>query len=133
MDITLVLNNRDFSSRVTKYSVTKELIAQKVVTTLDYVEHVPIKRFRNVIRFTLMPMSDETVADDYTALSAGTFTALYSDPHSDSLRTQTVHLVTDLDAVFGIKSVDGNRYYKGQEIVLRATQPGLGEEPQQND
>ena len=127
MEVTLILNSRDFSDRLSTYKVKKELIAPKVITTLDYVEHVPIKRYRDVISFTLIPMSDDVANEDYDTLSAGVLTAIFTDPYSGSDRIQTVHIVTNLDAVYGIKSVDGNRYYKGSEIVLRATSPGQGE------
>lgn len=130
MDITLILNEVDFSERVSKYNVKHEPIAPKIITTMDNVEHVPLKKFRTVIRFALMPVSDESAADDYETLSAGVFDATYTDPYAGGDRQQTVHLVTPLDAVFGLRSVDGNRYYKGGELELRAVAPGLGDEPE---
>lgn len=130
MDITLVLNDVDYSSRISAYNVTHELISPKVITTMDNVEHVPLKKYRTVIKFALFPMSDETAADDYETLSDGVFDAIYTDPYAGGDRQQTVHLVTPLDAVFGLRSVDGNRYYKGGELEIRAIAPGLGDEPE---
>ena len=131
MDITLTLNERDFSGRVSNYEVTHEPIPSKIITTLDSVEHVTINKFRTVIKFRLIPSSDETANDDYTALSAGVFAATYTDPQAGGDRSQTVRLTTNLSAAFGLRSIDGNRYYKGGEITLRATSPGLGEEPEE--
>ena len=129
MDVTLVLNGVDFSGRISKYRVTHELISPKVVTTADNVEHLTLKRFRTVIRFSLTPISVEVAENDYDTLSEGVFTATYTDPYAGGDREQTVHLVTNLDAAFGLRSVDGNRYYKGGELEIRAVAPGLGDEP----
>ena len=123
MDITLTLNGRDFSGRVDQYSVVKEIITGPVVTTMDHVEHAPIQRHRDVIRFKLIPSSDAVATLDYTALATGTFSATYTDPNTSTDRTKNVRVTSDLDSAFGIKSVDGNRYYKQGEIVLRATSP----------
>ena len=123
MDITLTLNGRDFSGRVSTYDVKKERIAGPVVTTLDDVEHAPKLKDRDVITFTLWPMTPAMAALDYTALSTGQFSGTYTDPYGNTTRTKTVRVVSDLDAAFGINSPDGNVYYKGAAIVLRVTSP----------
>lgn len=123
MDITLTLNGRDFSGRVDKYAVKKVIISGPVVTTLDYVEHAPIQKHRDEIRFTLIPSSDAVATLDYAALDDGVFSATYTDPNTSTNRTKNVRVTSDLNSVFGLKSVDGNRYYKQGEIVLRATDP----------
>jgi len=130
MDVTLTLNGRDFHNRLSTYEVRHELITGPVVETQDHVEHAPITKYRDVITFSLFPMSDTDAALDYAALASGQFSATYTDPthyDSESLagessadKTATVRVVSDLDTIFGIRSVNGNRYYKQGSITLRA-------------
>jgi len=131
MDVTLTINTRDFSGRLSKYSVKHEPIVRKVVTTMDYVEHVAIERYRTIIRFALIPISDDDAEYDYAALSEGVFSATYTDPYAGADVSQMMRLNTNLSAAYGIKSADGNHYYKGGEIELRAIAPGLGEEQEE--
>lgn len=124
MDITCTLNTRDFSTRLAKYKLRKVVEPGKLVKTLDGTEHV-VSKTRDELTIRLIPSSESTATSDYTALSALVFSATYTDPYitvnnSHSV-TKTLRVVSDLDAVFGLKSVDGNRYYKGGDIVLRAT------------
>ena len=127
MDVTLKLNGRDYSDRISSYRVVHEPVSQRIVTTMDYLEHTPLKKYRTVIRFTLDSMSEEDAEADYNALSDGVFTAIYTDPYAGE-RTQTVHLTTDLDLVFVVTSTSGVRYYNGGELELRASAIGLGNE-----
>lgn len=122
MDITLTLNGVDFSGRVSTYEVKKIVETVASITTLDGVEHV-VQRTRDQITFSLIPFSDATATADYNALKALQFSGTYTDPNANTTTTKTLRITSDLNAVFGLKSVDGNRYYKGGKIVLRAVSP----------
>lgn len=120
MDITLTLNTRDFAPRVVSYEIKKVLEQGRVVKTLDKTEHTPTAVTRDVITFSLFPQTDANATADYNKLKDMQFSATYTDPYSNADVTKTVRVTSDLNAVFGIKSADGNRYYKGGAITLRA-------------
>lgn len=119
MDITLTLNSRDFSSRVSTYEVRKVVETVKTITTMDGTEYA-LQRIRDQITFSLIPFDEETATADYNALNDLQFSASYTDPNTGSAAVKTVRVKSDLDAVFGLKSINGKRYYKGGKIVLRA-------------
>lgn len=133
MSITLTLNGSDLSSLVNEYEVIYEPIISRVVTTMDWVEHSPLPRYRLLIRFTLFPMSDSDTMQTFNVLSSGTFIATYTDPYSGGTnRQKAVRLITSLSSIFNVESLSGVKYYTGNTIELRAIAPGFGEEPQQN-
>ena len=122
MDITLTLNNRDFAPRVSTYAVRKLVEVVRSITTMDGVEH-SVQRIRDEVVFSLIPYSDATCTEDYNALKALQFTSRYTDPNTGNVSVKTLRVTSNLESVFGLKSVDGNRYYKGGEITLRAVEP----------
>lgn len=120
MNVTLTINSRDFSGRLATYTVTKETAYQTLVTTMGGVEHPAGVMSRDVIVFSLWPASGSTAAADYAVLRARIMTVSFSNPHTGEVSTKQMRVDTDLEAVFGLESVDGNNYYKGGEITLRA-------------
>lgn len=122
MDVTLTYNSTDFSPALSKYEVNMEIEYGKTIKTLDHVEHAAPAIFRPVITFSLKPLSDATANTFYTALRTSIGNATYTG--ADGIdRTAQFRVMSDLSATFGLRSVDGNRYWKGGEIVLRATSP----------
>lgn len=122
IDVTLICNNRDFSLRLSTYKITKVVETVKSVVTLDGVEHI-VQRTRDQIVFSLIPFSDSTATADYSALRSLQFSVTYTDPNAGVVKTGTMRVASNLDAAFGLKSIDGNRYYKGGNITLRALSP----------
>ena len=120
MNVTLTIAGRDFSSRLSTYTVTKETAYQTLVTTMGGVEHPAGVMSRDIITFTLWPMSGATAAADYAALRPRVFSVTFTNPHTGEVSTKQMRVDTDLEAVFGLKSVDNNNYYKGGKITLRA-------------
>ena len=120
MDITLTISGRDFSPRLSTYKVTKETAFQTVVTTMGGVEHAAGVLSRDIISFSLWPGSEDTVDADYAALRGRIVTVTFTRPHTDETATKKMRVVTNLEQVFGLLSIDGHRYYKGGEITLRA-------------
>lgn len=118
MDVVLTINGRDFSNRLSKYNMQKAHEEARLITTLDGVEH-SVQRTRDVVTFSLIPFSDDTAAADFAALQ-GEFIAHYTDTFSGTESSGYMRVTSNLDAAFGLRSIDGNRYYKGGNIVIRA-------------
>lgn len=122
IDVTLTVGTRNFSSRLSTYAVPKEVEYAKTITTIDGTERYIGRRDRDVVRFSLIPTSESDALADYTALSGGTVTVSYTDPNGGITKSNVeMSVSSNIEKVFALKSVDGNRYYKGGEIVLRAT------------
>lgn len=124
IDITLVCNGVDFSNWLSTYEVRKAIEVVSSITTLDGVEHVA-DRTRDLVIFSLVPFNETIATSAYNALMTLQFLVTYTDPNIGTTAAKTMRVTTDLEAVFGIKSIDGNRYYKGGKITLRAKNPNL--------
>ena len=108
MNVTLIIAGRDFSSRLSTYTVTKETAFQTLVTTMGGVEHPAGVMSRDIITFSLWPMSGTTAAADYAVLRPRLVSVTFSNPHTGETSTKQMRVDTDLEAVFGLLSVDGN-------------------------
>ena len=117
MDVTLVVNGRDFSKRLSTYSITEEVTYKKVVKTLDGVEHATKEPTRPIITFSLLPSTDEESAEDYRALAPLFVNATYTRNGADE--PGSFRVVSNLESTFLLLSVDGKRRYKGGHIQLR--------------
>ena len=123
MDVTLEINGREFSSRLSTYRVEQEVTYLDMLTTMDGTEHYGKPYRRDVIYFSLFPFDDDTANQDYAVLSNSSLSVNYTNPQSDDAEKlyKDMKLYSNLSAVFGLRSVNGKRYYKGGEIALRAT------------
>ncbi len=123
MDVTLEINGRDFSSRLSTYRVEQEVTYPDMLTTMDGTEHYGKTYKRDVIYFSLFPFDDDTANQDYAVLTDYSLSVNYTNPQADSAEKlyKEMKLYSNLSAVFGLRSVNGKRYYKGGEIALRAT------------
>ncbi len=119
MDVTLIVNGLNLSSKLSTYSVTEEVTYRKVITTLDDVEHPYPGAKRTTITFSLFPLTDDESAELYSAISALVFDATYTNQYKSVDETNRVRLITNLESSFALKSIDGKRRYKGGEIQLR--------------
>ena len=124
-DITLVVGGLDLSARVLTYSVTREITPAKVVTTMDGVEHAALYG-RDIINFTLMPMTDSETTQLYNRFASITaamsyLSVQYTSPYlSGQTASARFRLTSNLESIFGLKaSAHGQRYYKGGTITLR--------------
>lgn len=117
MDIKLIVNGLDLSEKLATYSVDKEVRYRQIITTLDDTEHPVSGSKRNVVRFTLFPMTEEESNALEGALADLVFESTFTLHGAD--RTETVRLASDLQNLFLLKSVDGQRRYRGGQIVLR--------------
>lgn len=119
MELTLTVNGLDLHKKLSTYAVTKSTEYPEVITTLDNVEHPYFGKRRVIVTFSLFPMTDLESSELYDALSDLVFNTTYQNPHTNAVETKRVRLVSDLEATFGLLSVDGKRRYKGGTIQLR--------------
>ena len=119
-DITLTINGRVFGDRLSQYSVEKEVSYGYVYQTLSGREIPVLKKVRPIIRFSLLPYTNAVSSADFEALNASSLSVSYTDPDTGAVETRDMMLDSSIGHAFGINSIDGNVYYKGDEIVLRS-------------
>ena len=118
IDVTFKMNGTDYSTLLSTYKVTHEVETRESVTTIDGTEYVAVFR-RPTVTFSLIPMTDSQINALYDILSNIQITVTYTDPNLGQDATAVMRLATSLETVFGLRSIDGNRYYKGNSIILR--------------
>lgn len=122
MDVTLEINGRDFSSRLSTYRVEQEVTYPDMLTTIDGTEHYGKPYRRDLIYFSLFPFDDDTANQDYAVLADSILSVNYTNPQAENAEKmdKDMKLYSNLSSAFGLRSVNGKRYYKGGEIVLRS-------------
>ena len=119
LDVTLIVNGLNLSGRLATYHTTREITYKKVVVTMDGREHPYPGTAKDVVSFTLLPMTDAEGAEVYDALSPLIYTATYTSQYDRRDVTKTVRIISNLESNFLLLSVDGKRRYSGGEIQLR--------------
>ncbi len=120
MDVTFKIGSLDLHAALSTYLVRWEVRYQKVITTLDDVEHPFKSPNRAILEVSFLPMDDDFSTALFEALDGANQTITFTDPYSGVDIARTMRVVSDLEATFGLKSVNGKRYYKGGKIELRA-------------
>lgn len=119
IDITFKIGGTNYSALLSTYDVTYVAEYGESFTALDGTEY-GAPRFRPIITFSLIPLTEAQSAALYGKLSAAqSVTIQYTDPHQNAVRTASFRVASDLNRVFALKSVDGNRRYTGAQITLR--------------
>lgn len=125
MNVTLEINGRDFSPRLSTYNPYKEVSYGRVITTLAGREIPCSKSVRQMIEFSLIPTDYATADMDYAALCGNELVVTYTDPDQNGARqTKLFRLVSNVDSRYGIHSVNGKDYYKRGKFTLRAIYAG---------
>lgn len=119
MEITFVVNGVDMSGILSTYGISYEMSYRKIIETLDGVLHPYPSKTRPVITFTVIPRTDAENATLFAALSSLIFPVTYTNTMGTD-ETRNFMLDSNIENLFQLKSVDGNRRYRGSEIVLRA-------------
>ena len=117
MDVTLKIDGFSVSERLATYSVTEEVEYSSVITTLDGVEHPCGGTLRPIVNFTLLPGTEEEDTALYEKLRNLVVSTTYT--HRGKDYTKKMRLVSNLESVFLLTSVDGKRRYKSGTIQLR--------------
>lgn len=119
MDITLKIGALDVHSKLSTYSVQREVSYSKIIVTMDDEEHAARSKDRYIVAFSLFPMTEDEATAYCNALHASAIDVTFSDPYTKSDVTKTMRVTSNLDAAFALVSVDGKRRYKGGEIQMR--------------
>lgn len=121
MDVTLTINGFNFAPVLSTYFTVYETDYGKTVKALDGTEYTGNFTSRPVVTFSLFPMTDTTAQQYYNALTSSVPAVVtYTDKATNTDRTGQMRVTSNLEFTFGLLSVDGNRYYKGGSITLRA-------------
>ena len=116
--ITLTFNDVDISNKLSTYNVTHEVESPVAITMMDGTEYY-YQRRRPVITFSYQPLTDAEIRRLHNALSDLTGEVHYTDPNFTLEAFGMFRVTSNLEYVFALNSVDGNRYYKGATITLR--------------
>ena len=70
-----------------------------------------------------LTFDDDTANQDYAVLSDSSLSVNYTNPQAENAERlyKDMKLYSNLSSVFGLRSANGKRYYKGGEIALRST------------
>ena len=119
IDVTFVLNGVDYSSHLSKYTVSHEIEQRETMTTINGTEYTATQ-IRPVITFSLDPLSDDQSESLYGILSGINIEVTYTDPYLGDNQSAVMRVVSELNSTFVIRDTNDNRYYKGDEITLRS-------------
>ena len=120
MTITALINNVDFAPVLSTWNVTHEIAFSKVVSSLNGADRAFGRREKTIISFSLLPYTEEECAVYYDVLSTGIVSCTFTD-NDGSVKEKEMRLISDLESIFLLDSVDGKRRYKGATITLRQT------------
>ena len=118
IDVTFRIGTLDLSGLLSTYDVQYEVEYHQFMTALDGTEH-GVPSYRPVINFSLIPITDSQAAQLYAAIRGLNANVTYTDMFRNEVRTADMRITSNLQATFGLRSVNGNRYYKGGVITLR--------------
>lgn len=118
IDVTLRINGVNFSQKLSTYSIENAVETVDTVTTFDGTEH-SATRTRAIVTFSLIPLTDAETNAFFTALSRSPAEVVYTNPAYVGNVVTTMNVASSLNSAFALRSIDGNRYYKGGEITLR--------------
>lgn len=116
---TLVINGRDFTSRLASMTVSKEVTYKSVITTRDGVEKVQNQFIRTIIDFSLLPSTPSQIAADFSVLKGTALSVRYYDPYIGGARVRDMRVDGDLQELFMLTSINGQWYYNCKNIKLR--------------
>lgn len=128
IDITLTCGTTPLKDYLSTYDVKTEVVWGKVLTVLSGKEFAGGKKDRLMVTFSFRPLTDAETSTIYNLLRNNPISLwTFTDPHNSfespatepEDKTDTMRLVSDLDSLFGLKSINGKRYYKGGSITIR--------------
>ena len=119
IDVTLRIGGLDLSNLLSTYTVDYEAEYQAVMTALDGTEYGSV-RYRPIVNFSLIPITDEQASELFSSVSGLNANVVYTDVFRNTDITADMRITSNLQAVFGLRSINGNRYYKGGTITLRS-------------
>lgn len=119
IDVTFKIGALDLSGLLSTYRVDYEAEYQTIMTAIDGTEYGSV-RYRPIVNFSLIPITDQQASELYSVLSGLNANVVYTDVFRNTDITADMRVTSNLQAAFGLRSIDGNRYYKGGTITLRS-------------
>lgn len=119
MDVTLKLDGYDLSAMLSTYKTWQEITYPRTVTTLDNVEHPAPGVIRTMLEFSLLPITDVTATEIYNKLSQFLISVEYTNMAKGVDEIRMLCVMSNIEAEFMLKSIDGNRYYRGGTVQMR--------------
>lgn len=123
MDVTFKINGTDYSRKLSTYHVYKEISTKYLLTTLNDEEIPGPASFRYIVEVSFWPMTDAESAAFFNDLNGIIAEIDFTDPDRNKDITKKMRLTTDIEKTFGLRSIDGNRYYKGGVLQFRGVMP----------
>ena len=118
VDVVLKINNTSINGLLSTYDLRYEVTYVSSLTTLSGTEYGK-RQERPVLTVSFIPLTDAQCASLYALLEQTVLSVQYTDPNAGTTRTAEMRVASNLGAAFALRSVDGNRRYKGAQIVLR--------------
>lgn len=120
--LTLIINGLDFSHRISSYSVRKVRDTSEVLRSIGGTEYAFFGDAQTEVNASFFPMTEIEAAEFYAAVSTGKFQMTYTDTYEGGIvATRNFRMMSDLEAVFLLLSVDGKRRYSGAQIQVRTS------------
>ena len=82
MDIMLKIGTLYTHNKLSTYSVQREITYDKVITTMDGVEHASRNKDRYIVSFSFFPMTEIEATEYCSALSGSTVSVTFTDPYT---------------------------------------------------
>lgn len=119
INITFTANGFDISPFLSTYDAREEVVYSDVVETMDGAEHTVKKRMRYTITARLVPMTASEIAPLYAAINEGIIPVTFTDENTNTTKSASMRVTSNLGAAFALRSITGDNYYKGAELELR--------------
>ena len=121
--LTLIINGLDLSNKIASYSMRKFRETSEVLKSIGGTEYAFYGDAQTEVTVSFFPMTETEAAEVYAAASPGKFPMTYTDTYDGGIvETRNFRMMSDLEAVFLLMSVDGKRRYSGAPIQVRTSQ-----------
>lgn len=120
--LTLIINGLDLSHRISSYSVRKVRDTSEVLKSIGGTEYAFLGDAQTEVNVSFFPMTEVETEEFYAAVSTGKFQMTYTDTYEGGIvATRNFRMMSDLESVFLLLSVDGKRRYSGATIQARTS------------
>ena len=120
--LTYIINGLDLSGKIASYSVRKIPDTSEVMRSIGGTEYAFFGDMQTEVTASFFPMTETEAAAFLDAVRPGKFNLTYTDTYSGGkTETRSFRVISDLEAVFLLLSVDGKRRYSGAPIQLRTS------------
>ena len=117
--VTFKIENVDYSALAATLDYGQTPAKTKILTTLDGTDHQYIGKLKSIVTVSFIPLTTRQLSTLYELLNTYTVYVTYLNPYIGDVVTQYMRVDGDLEAAFGLLSVDGNGYHTGLSITFR--------------